>query len=109
MRVLFLSVGIALACLPTVGALSADEAAALRWLDHVAGSLPPDAEKDWWHIGGTQHGLFAKRYSIAFCGYAAAALGMRGGEAERPVAGRILANCLSRYLKREVWAYAMSK
>ena len=33
----------------------------------------------------------------------------RGDEAERKVACRILANCLSRYLKREVWAYAMSK
>ena len=108
-RALVVSAGIVLACLSAAGALSADEAAALRWLDHVAGPLPPDAEKDWWHIGGTQHGLFAKRYSIAFCGYAAAAVGMRGGEAERQVAGRILANCLSRYLKREVWAYAMSK
>ena len=58
-RTLVVLASLALICLPTAGALSTDEAAALRWLDHVAGSLPPDAEKDWWHIGGTQHGLFA--------------------------------------------------
>ena len=59
-------------------ALTADEVAALRWIDHVTGELPADREQDWWKIGGTQHGLFAKRYSLAFAGYAAAALGMRG-------------------------------
>ena len=87
---------------------SDDEHAALRWLDHVTGPLPPEEEREWWHIGGSQHGLFAKRYNIAFCGYAAAALGMRGGERERTVAARILGNCIDRYLKREVWAYSMS-
>jgi len=86
-----------------------DERAGLRWLDHVTGTLPPDEETSWWQIGGSQYGLFAKRYNLAFCGYAAAALGWRGGEAERTVAGRILGNCLVRYLKREVWAYSQSK
>ena len=86
-----------------------DERAGLRWLDHVTGTLPPDEEKSWWQIGGTQHGLFAKRYNLAFCGYAAAALGWRGGATERTAAGRILGNCLVRYLKREVWAYSQSK
>ena len=86
-----------------------DERAALRWLEHVTGVLPPDAERDWWKIGGSQHGLFAKRYNIAFCGYAAAALGWRGGEDERRRAGQILGNCISRYLKRDVWAYSQSK
>ena len=87
--------------------LDADELSALRWLDHVTGELPPDEEREWWAIGGPQHGLFSKRYNIAFCGYAAAALGMRGGEAERKTVGRILGSCLSRYLKRDCWAYAM--
>ena len=91
---------------PTVP-FSDDECAALRWLDHVTGPLSPEEEREWWRIGGTQHGLFAKRYNIAFCGYAAAALGMRGGEKERAVAGRILGNCIGRYLERETWAYSM--
>ncbi len=86
---------------------SDDERAALRWLDHVTAPLPPEEESEWWKIGGSQHGLFAKRYNIAFCGYAAAALGTRGGEGERAVAGRILGNCIDRYLRREVWAYSM--
>ena len=94
---------------PSVLPLTADERAALKWLDHVTGRLSPDEEKDWWDIGGTQHGLFAKRYNIAFCGYAAAALGMRGSAAERESAGRILGNCVERYLKRDVWAYSMDK
>ena len=89
--------------------LTDDERAALRWLEHVTGPLPPEEETDWWDIGGTQHGLFAKRYSIAFCGYAAAALGMRGGREERAAAGRILRRCIERYIRRDVWAYAMSK
>ena len=89
--------------------LSDDERAALRWLGHVTGPLPPDEEREWWDVGGSQHGLFAKRYHIAFCGYAAAALGRRGGEAERAEAGRILGRCVERMLRRDVWAYAMSK
>ena len=88
---------------------SPDERAALKWLDYVTGELTPEEKKEWWDIGGTQHGLFAKRYNIAFCGYAAAALGMRGNAAERETAGRILGNCIERYLKRDVWAYSMSK
>ncbi len=89
--------------------LSDDERAAFRWLDHVTGALPPEKEREWWQIGGTQHGLFGKRYSIAFCGYAAAALGLRGGATERIAAGRMLGNCITRYIRRDVWAYAMSK
>lgn len=89
--------------------LTDDERAALRWLDHVTGPLPPDEERDWWDVGGSQHGLFAKRYHIAFCGYAAAALGWRGGEAERTAAARILGRCIERYVRPDVWGYAMSK
>ena len=89
--------------------LTADETAALRWIDHIIGALPPDKEQDWWEIGGTQHGLFAKRYNIAFAGYAAAALGMRGDESQRAAVGRVLGNCLSRDLQRDVWAYSQSK
>ena len=96
---------------PVQTPFSDDERAALRWLDHVTGDLPQDEEREWWDFerGGGQFGLFAKRYNIAFCGYAAAALGMRGGEAERMQAGRILGNCIGRYLRRDVWAYSMSR
>ena len=89
--------------------LAEDELAALRWLDHVTGKLPPAEEKSWWDIGGTQHGNFSKRYHIAFCGYAAAALGMRGDAAQRKTVARIIGNCIERYMKRDVWAYSMSK
>lgn len=88
---------------------SDDERAALAWLDHVTGRLPADEERDWWDTGGSQHGLFAKRYGIAFCGYAAAALGWNGGETERAAAGRILGRCIERYLRCDVWAYTQSK
>ena len=86
-----------------------DESAALRWLEHVTGPLPPEEEREWWNIGGTQHGLFAKRYHIAFCGYAAAALGTRGGTVEYETAGRILGHCVERFLRRDAWAYSQSK
>ena len=89
--------------------LADDERAALRWLERVTGPLPAAEEKEWWNIGGSQHGLLAKRYHIAFCGYAAAALGLRGDPDARKAAGRILGNCIGRYLARDVWAYSMSK
>ena len=63
--------------------LCADESAALRFLEFVAGPMPAAEEREWWEIGGGQFGLFSKRYNIAFAGYAAAALGMRGSEEER--------------------------
>lgn len=88
---------------------SDDERAALKWLEYVTGKLPPEEERRWWNIGGSQHGLFAKRYNIAFCGYAASALGCRGDETARHTAGRILDNCISRYLRRDVWSYSQSK
>jgi hypothetical protein len=88
---------------------SDDERAALAWLDHVTGPLPPEEERDWWDVGGHQFGLASKRYHIAFCGYAAAALGLRGDPDARKAAGRILGNCIGRYLARDVWAYSMSK
>ena len=28
--------------------LTADEVAALRWIDHITGELPADKEEDWW-------------------------------------------------------------
>lgn len=88
--------------------LSEDEQAALRWLDHISGTLPEAEEKEWWNIGGQQFGLFATRYNIAFAGYAAAALGMRGNPEQKNIVGRILDNFIRRYLKREVWAYSQS-
>ena len=89
--------------------ITADEHAALAWLDHVTGPLVDDEEREWWGWGGKQFGLSSKRYHIAFCGYAAAALGWRGGTEERAVAARILDNCIARMIRREVWAYSMSK
>lgn len=89
--------------------LSEDEQAALRWLDHIMGPLPAKEEKEWWNIGGRQFGLFSVRYNIAFAGYAAAALGIRGNGEQKAMVGRILDNSIARYIKREVWAYSQSK
>lgn len=89
--------------------LSEDEQAALRWLDHIMGPLPPEEEKDWWNIGGRQFGLFSTRYNLAFAGYAAAALGMRGDTEQKATVARILDNCIRRYLQKDVWAYSQSK
>ena len=55
--------------------LTADEQAALRWLDHVLGPLTKEEEQKWWQTGKLQFGLSSTRYHIAFAGYAAAALG----------------------------------
>ncbi len=89
--------------------LTADEQAALRWLDHVMGPLSAEEEKDWWNIGGRQFGLFSTRYNLAFAGYAAAALGMRGDDEQKATVSRILDNCIHRYIKKDVWAYSQSK
>ena len=89
--------------------LCAEERDALAFLEYVTGPLPAAEEKDWWHIGGTQHGIFAKRYSIAFAGYAVAAIGMRGDAEVTNRVGRILDNCVQRLLRRDVWAYSQSK
>ena len=85
--------------------LTEDEQAALRWLDHVLGPLPEEEEQKWWLCEEEQFGLAATRYHIAFAGYAAAALGIRGNADQRSTVGRILENSITRYLKREVWAY----
>lgn len=90
--------------------LCEEERAALRWLEHVTGPLPKDEEIEWW--GGAhkkQFGLYARRYNIAFAGYAAAAFGMRGTPDERSTVGRILGNCVERMLRRDVWAYSQAK
>ena len=89
--------------------LQEDERAALKFLDRITGELPSAEERDWWGIGGDQCGLFALRYNIAFAGYAAAALGMRGDASERATVGRVLGNCIGRYLKRPVWFYVNDK
>ena len=89
--------------------LSEDEQAALRWLDHIMGPLSAEEEKEWWNIGGRQFGLFSTRYNIAFAGYAAAALGIRGDSEQRAIVGRILDNSIARYLKKDVWAYSQAK
>ena len=94
---------------PRVLPLSEDELAALAWLEHVTGTLEDNEEREWWDIGGTQHGIFAKRYNIAFAGYAAAAVGMRGDAVVRGRVGKVLGNCFERMLKTDVWAYSQSK
>ena len=85
---LFLAVAVAGFCRAGI-----EERDALAFLDYVTGPLPAAEEKEWWDIGGTQHGIFAKRYSIAFAGYAAAAIGMRGDAEVTNRVGRILGNC----------------
>ena len=89
--------------------LTEDERAALRWLDHVLRPLPEAEERKWWPGGKLQFGLSSTRYHIAFAGYAAAALGIRGDAAQKAVVGRILENCIRRYLRREVWAYSQAE
>lgn len=85
-------------------ALCDDERAALGFLDFVTAPMSAEEETEWWGIGGKQFGLFAKRYNIAFAGYAAAALGMRGSDEEKQRVGRVLDNCIRRMLARDVWA-----
>ena len=89
--------------------LSADERAALAWLERVTGPLGADEEREWWDVGGSQHGIFAKRYNIAFAGYAAAAIGMRGDVSVRARVGKILGRCIGRMIRRDVWAYSQSR
>ncbi len=91
------------------GPLSEDEMSALAWLEKVTGGLSPEEEREWWGIGGSQHGIFAKRYSIAFAGYAAAAIGMRGDADVKRRVGKVLGDCVRRILKTDVWAYSQSK
>ena len=89
--------------------LTADELAGLAWLEHVTGTLEDNEEREWWDIGGTQHGIFAKRYNIAFAGYAAVAVGMRGDAEVRGRVGKVLANCFERMLRADVWEYSQTK
>lgn len=88
--------------------LTEDERAGLAWLEHITGPLPAAEEKDLWEIGGRQYGIFVKRYNIAFAGYAAAAIGMRGDRTIRTRAGRILGHCVERMLRTDVWAYSQA-
>ena len=89
--------------------LSADELDALAWLERVTGPLDAAEEREMWDIGGTQHGIFAKRYHVAFAGYAAAAIGMRGGADVRARAGRVLGHCVGRMLRTDAWGYSQSR
>ena len=89
--------------------LTADELAGLAWLEHVTGTLDDKEEREWWDIGGTQHGIFSKRYNIAFAGYAAVAVGMRGDAEVRGRVGKVLANCFERMLRADVWEYSQTK
>ena len=91
--------------LPVTG----DELSGLSWLEWVTGPLSADEERELWNIGGSQHGIFAKRYNIAFAGYAAAAIGMRGDGQVRTRVGKVLGNCLRRMIRRDVWAYSQSR
>ena len=90
-------------------ALGEDECAALRFLDFVSAPMSATDEKEWWNIGGEQYDIFSKRYHLAFTGYAAAALGMRGDVGVSNTVSRILKNCIDRCLRRDVWAYSQAK
>ena len=94
---------------PRVLPLSDDEFAALAWLERVTGPLGAEDEREWWDIGGTQHGIFSKRYHLAFAGYAAAAIGMRGDAEVRARVGKVIGNCLERMIRSDVWCYSQSK
>ena len=94
---------------PRMLPLSDDELAGLAWLERVTGPLSDEEEREWWDIGGSQHGIFAKRYNIAFAGYAAAAIGMRGDAEVKARVGKVLGDCIERILRTDVWAYSMSK
>jgi len=93
------------------GALSADEIAALRWLELVCGELSAEEEKRWWNHSPRQYGIFSLRYHIAFAGYAAASVGFRAWDdcSVRSRVGKVLGNCIERYLRPEVWGYTQSK
>ena len=86
--------------------LTDDELAALAWLEHVTGKMSAPEERDWWDGGASQCGIFATRYNVAFAGYAAAAIGMRGDADVRSRVGKILGNCIGRMLETDVWAYS---
>lgn len=88
--------------------LTDDERAALCFLAYISAPMSGAEEKNWWNFGGRQKGLFAKRYNIAFLGYAAAALGQRGTDSERRRVATILDHCIVRYLSRDVWAYTQT-
>ncbi len=91
-------VGGAFAALPAF-----DRESACAFIEKVTGKLSAAEEREWWNIGGSQHGIFAKRYHLAFLGYAAERL------AGRERAGRILGSILRRYLKNDIWCYSQSK
>ncbi len=101
----------------TVGVLAAfgspdavvrlDAGGAMAFLEHVTGALPADEEAAYWDVGGGQHGPDARRYHLAFAGYAAAALQMTDASL-RPRAAAVLTNCIARMLRRDVWAYSQS-
>jgi len=91
------------------GVTPPDAEGGMRFLEYVTGVLPEAEEKDWWDVGRYQHGPDAKRYHIAFAGYAAAALAQASGDAAtRARAGVVLSNCVERMLRRDVWAYTQS-
>ena len=89
--------------------LGGDELAGLTWLEHVTGPLDAEGEKFWWNHGQKQFSIFSMRYHIAFSGYAAAAIGLRGDAEVRRRVGRILGNCVKRMLERETWGYSQAR
>ena len=91
--------------------LTEDESAALKWLEFVSGKMSAEDEKRWWCHGEKQFGIFSLRYNIAFVGYAAAAIGLKASDdpAVRKRVGKVLGDCIGRYLQPEVWGYSQSK
>ena len=95
--------------MPPPKPLSDDEHAGLAWLEYVTGPLSPAEEKAWWSFGGRQFSPFAKRYAIAFAGYAAALIGSRGDAGVRARVGGILGHCVERLIQTDIWAYSQAK
>ena len=84
--------------------LTDTEAAAQQWLADITCRLDPSADAGVWDVGGSQHGVFSKRYQVAFACYAASALGMRT-PAYVGLTQAILTNGVMRLADKRTWEY----
>lgn len=85
--------------------LTGPELAGQRYLASITCRLPTNDPAGVWDIGGRQLGVYSIRYQAAFCGYAAATLGMRT-PAYPGLTGRIIDDCIRRLLERRAWEYS---
>ena len=80
------------------------ETAAQQWLADITFRLAQADEGAVWNVGGSQHGVFAIRYQVAFACYAASALGMRT-PAYIGLTQSILTNGVARLADKRAWEY----